>query len=443
MPQSDVGFASRWVFIAPRIPVMVASSGVVSFCRMAEASGIPAPVTHHAIIVLAVRALQVDESPNHPTRRMSAKRILLIQDDRHLASLYREKLEGSGFVVEQSRGVDQALRVIEERPPDLVLVDLVLSTGTGLQIIKQLRSLPQTLELPVLVFPTALTQMCGAAIHAGATKVVSRGAHVVGSVLDEVKVALGLPGLGDAVGTKLFQPDESWRDMVLEGMSEDINHMRHCIPGLVSSTPDYATQQAMWWHVHSFSEKVALAGIKPLSQFAGAMDMLLCDLAEMPEQMNPPVLRTIGQSVDFLSTLSSPENRNRAKDAVSASILIVDDEESARQFIGAAMQMAGLIPGSAGTPTAALEKLTKQKCDLIFLDVGMPEMNGFDLCAKIRGIEAHQKTPIVFLTGMATFQNRAQASLSGGNDFVGKPFNLAELGLKALMWIFRAQLGLL
>jgi hypothetical protein len=43
---------------------------------------------------------------------------------------------------------------------------------------------------------------------------------------------------------------------------------------------------------------------------------------------------------------------------------------------------------------------------------------------------------------MATFQNKAQASLSGGNDFVGKPCNLSELALKALIWLYRGKLGL-
>jgi DNA-binding response OmpR family regulator len=69
-------------------------------------------------------------------------------------------------------------------------------------------------------------------------------------------------------------------------------------------------------------------------------------------------------------------------------------------------------------------------------------MSGFELCSKIRTMSMHQKTPIVFITGMATFQNRAQSSLSGGNDFIGKPFNIPELGLKALMWVFKGQLGL-
>jgi len=56
-------------------------------------------------------------------------------------------------------------------------------------------------------------------------------------------------------------------------------------------------------------------------------------------------------------------------------------------------------------------------------------------------ISMHEKTPVVFITGMATFQNRVQSSLSGGNDFVGKPFNLSELGLKALIWVYKGQLG--
>jgi len=80
--------------------------------------------------------------------------------------------------------------------------------------------------------------------------------------------------------------------------------------------------------------------------------------------------------------------------------------------------------------------------DLIFLDIGLPEMNGFDLCTKARTNALNDKTPIVFITGMTTFQNRVQSSLSGGSDFVGKPFNIPELGLKALIWVLKGQLAL-
>jgi DNA-binding response OmpR family regulator len=123
-------------------------------------------------------------------------------------------------------------------------------------------------------------------------------------------------------------------------------------------------------------------------------------------------------------------------------VVVVDDEQSAREIIAAAMQLAGLRHDEAATPAEALQKLDKKDADLIFLDVGLPEMNGFELCTRLRALDAHKRTPIVFLTGMATFQNKAQASLSGGNDFVGKPFNLAELGVKALTWVIKNQLNL-
>ena len=54
----------------------------------------------------------------------------------------------------------------------------------------------------------------------------------------------------------------------------------------------------------------------------------------------------------------------------------------------------------------------------------------------------HGRTPIVFLTGLTTIENRVQSSLSGGNDFIGKPFNLHELSVKALTLILKASLDL-
>jgi DNA-binding response OmpR family regulator len=67
-------------------------------------------------------------------------------------------------------------------------------------------------------------------------------------------------------------------------------------------------------------------------------------------------------------------------------------------------------------------------------------MDGFDLCSHIREIPGYAGTPVIFLTGMTTLENRVQSSLSGGNDFIGKPFNLHELTVKALTFILKAEL---
>jgi DNA-binding response OmpR family regulator len=372
---------------------------------------------------------------------MSTKRILLIHDDRNLGNLYREKLEGSGFVVDSTRNLEQAPKLIESRKPDLILIDLVLQSGSSVDFIKTLRSDPATMEMPILVFPTSLPPLTNGAIQAGATKVIVRGIHPVASVIDTVKTALDLPGLGGAVDAPLFNPDEAWLQMVRDGSSEHLNWMRHCLPGLVTASPDLKTLRQLWALAHGYAEKVALLSRKPLAQVAAAFDMLLFDLNEMPEQVNPSTLRTIGQAIDFLQMLAMQEEFTRDMDTSNARVLVVDDEESARQFIIAAMMLGGLKNDWAATPNTALEKLKAAPADLILLDVGLPEMNGFELCTKIRALDSHKKTPIVFLTGMATFQNKAQASLSGGNDFVGKPCNLSELALKSLIWFFRGKLG--
>ena len=373
---------------------------------------------------------------------MSTKRILIVHDDRLLTNLYREKLEGSGFTVDGARTSDEVARTVEARQPDLVLLDLVPREGGAVGFIKALRQNPATAEVPILIFPTNLTAISSAALQAGANKIIAATNNPIGAILDTAKVTLGLPGLGDAVDAPLFRADESWLSMVLAAAPETLNLMRHCLPGLMSAPPDTQALRTLWTLAHAFADRATLLHPRSLARAASALDLLMSDLNEMPEQLNSSTLRTIGQAIDFLGILSDPANLPRTHEPSDDHILVIDDEAGARKGITSAMQMAGLHNEAADTPSAALEKLNGKPCALIFLDVGLPEMNGFELCSRIRALDAHKRTPIVFLTGMATFQNKAQASLSGGNDFVGKPFNLPELGLKALTWILKGQLNL-
>ncbi len=372
---------------------------------------------------------------------MTTKRILLVQEDTTLSNLFREKLEGSGFAVDSTRNLDQASRFVVEKKPDLVLLDLVSSGGSPLGFIKELRSEDATAKLPILVLPSGLTGLNNEAVQAGATRIIPRGDHTIGSVIDGARAALGLPGIGDAASTPLFHPDESWCANVMQTARATLNQMRRCLPGLVSERPDLSILNSLWATSHAFAERVALLDGRNLAHFATALDVLLAELFEFPEQINASTTRTIGQAIDFLATLVVPGAPDTGADTGKARIVVVDDEASTREFIAAALKLSLLQCEGVESPFSALEKLTGKRCDLIFLDVGLPEMSGFDLCAKIRALHEHEKTPIVFLTGMATFQNKALANLSGGNDFVGKPFNIPELGLKALMWLLRGQLG--
>jgi CheY-like chemotaxis protein len=80
------------------------------------------------------------------------------------------------------------------------------------------------------------------------------------------------------------------------------------------------------------------------------------------------------------------------------------------------------------------------KYDLIFLDVDMPKMSGYELCTKIRTLPSYKKTPVVFVTSLNDFEARTNSTISGGNDFIAKPFLFIELTVKALIYVLRGQL---
>jgi DNA-binding response OmpR family regulator len=72
--------------------------------------------------------------------------------------------------------------------------------------------------------------------------------------------------------------------------------------------------------------------------------------------------------------------------------------------------------------------------------VDMPSMNGFELCTRIRTLPSYARTPVVFVTALNDLENRANSSMSGGNDFITKPFLFIELTVKALVHVMRSRL---
>jgi DNA-binding response OmpR family regulator len=151
-------------------------------------------------------------------------------------------------------------------------------------------------------------------------------------------------------------------------------------------------------------------------------------------------MRTIAHSIDFLAELCTKGTEGDLIDENPIQILVVDDEVLSRRAIAYALDKTGLKTVSVEDPNAGLELATKTNFDLIFLDVQMPGMDGFDLCTKIRALPNHKKTPILFVTSLSDFKSRAQSSLSGGAELIAKPFMFIELTVKALTYVLRAQM---
>ena len=83
-----------------------------------------------------------------------------------------------------------------------------------------------------------------------------------------------------------------------------------------------------------------------------------------------------------------------------ACVLVVDDEAISRRAVTYALERAKLKPVAVDNSEAAHKLLIESKFDLVFLDVDMPGMNGFELCSKLRMLPSHKTTPVVFVTSL-------------------------------------------
>jgi DNA-binding response OmpR family regulator len=107
-------------------------------------------------------------------------------------------------------------------------------------------------------------------------------------------------------------------------------------------------------------------------------------------------------------------------------ILVIDDEPDIRQLLKDYFELQGyqVMLGSNGRE--AVEKAALGP-DIILLDINMPEMDGLEVCKRVR---MHISCPILFLTAKVTEQDRINGLMIGGDDYIMKPFSIDELGAR-------------
>jgi serine/threonine-protein kinase len=113
-----------------------------------------------------------------------------------------------------------------------------------------------------------------------------------------------------------------------------------------------------------------------------------------------------------------------------ATILAVDDSGVGQKVVAAAMGHEGFKVMTCGSGAEALEMLKEIRPDLVITDVRMPEMDGFELCEKIRHDPSLQHMPVVFLSASCSVEERARGLSVGGDDFVRKPFDAGDLATR-------------
>jgi len=117
-------------------------------------------------------------------------------------------------------------------------------------------------------------------------------------------------------------------------------------------------------------------------------------------------------------------------------ILVVDDEASIVDAVSTALRYEGYAVSEARTGRAALAAAQSDTPDLIVLDVMLPDLDGFAIARRLRadGINA----PILFLTAKDNLESKAEGFSSGADDYVTKPFSLAEIAMRVKAILHRS-----
>ena len=120
-------------------------------------------------------------------------------------------------------------------------------------------------------------------------------------------------------------------------------------------------------------------------------------------------------------------------------VLVVDDEPNIRELVQVALKFHGCAVTTASSGRDALRQAEASRPDLIVLDVMMPDMDGFEVCRRLRA--AGNEVPVIFLTARDTSSDTVTGLAIGGDDYVTKPFSVEALVARVRAVLRRAARG--
>ena len=121
----------------------------------------------------------------------------------------------------------------------------------------------------------------------------------------------------------------------------------------------------------------------------------------------------------------------------STRVLVVDDEENITYLLGSALRHFGFDVTTAATGRQGLDAVRSFEPDLVLLDVMLPDLDGFEVCRRMR--QDGERVPVLFLTARDSLEDKVAGLTVGGDDYVTKPFSLAEIVARAHAILRRTQ----
>jgi CheY-like chemotaxis protein len=193
--------------------------------------------------------------------------------------------------------------------------------------------------------------------------------------------------------------------------------------------------------IDAFAAAAKQAGMAVTGSLSAALSMLARRLCQNGRLVTPSTINTVTRALIFLEDLCAPGTEEQLACFPPIHVLVIDDDPLAKRAVTGTLERDFQKPETASDGATGLEKVLTSRFDVIFTDVEMPVLTGFELCAKAREAGPNKATPIVFISSLNDPAIHAEGYRAGGNDFITKPFLPIEMTVKALTIAWSGRLS--
>ena len=389
------------------------------------------------------------------------KKILIVEDDSTVADILANDFRDAGFEVETQTDGLAAVNRISASKLDAVLLDLDLPKVSGVEVLQRVRAQAHVKELPILVLTNAYQHNAiEQAWKAGATLCLVKASTTPNRVIEAFRKILepkhgkkSPPPIPIVLPACLPQNTFAKSDTAFLARIKTVFAIKSVIiiGEIEGKWREFQTKSSSALQLAALGEIVkklnmltglaAVAELRQIADFSSALKALICLICEKSDTLTPSTSRTLALGFSYLNWMLKHIEQLPPRAKLHPKVLVVDDDAITRETILAALYLINAKVTVAERPESALSLLEANSYDLALLDVDMPGMTGFELCGRLRNLPTHKNTPVIFVTGMGKFENQVQSKLCGGDDLIGKPFELIELAVKSLMYLLRAQIS--
>jgi two-component system, OmpR family, KDP operon response regulator KdpE len=224
------------------------------------------------------------------------------------------------------------------------------------------------------------------------------------------------------IATALRERDVAWEgaasEQMLETLTDEADRLNRLVGNLLdmSRIESGALQPSRAWEDIGDIIGGVLARFRP--RFHERAVRL-----SIPEDL-PLVWANAGLIDQVLTNLIENALNGAACDMTNARILVVDDEPQIRRFLKTTLEVRGYEVALAETGREALEQITGWRPDVVLLDLGLPIMDGLEVCRRVR---EWSDVPIIVLTVRDREEDKVVALNAGADDYLTKPFGAGEL----------------